>query len=254
MLADERYLKILDLVKKKTVVRTQDLIEQLGVSRETIRRDLSHLEEQGLVKRVYGGITHVHRTTGEPPYQTRETSNIAEKEAIGRAAAQLVKDGEVVLLDGGTTVTEVARHLYHRNNLTIITNSLRAAYELVPKPSIKVYMLGGHMRDGDFSTSGYLAESALRDFYVDKAIIGAGGVSVDEGVTDYYEPEARLRRLMAERAKEVILVADHSKIGVVAFVNCCGLESIDVCVTDDKADQEILGQMEEQGVKVILAR
>lgn len=251
MLADERYAKILELVRQKSVVRTQDLIDELRVSRETVRRDLKHLEAQGLIRRVYGGITSVRRALEEPPYTVRETANVAEKRAIGRAAAGLVSDGEVVILDGGTTVIEVARELRHRSKLTVITNSLRVAYELSQSPSIAVYMLGGHVRQGNVTTSGHMAEVGLRDFYADKAIIGAGGVCADEGVSDYYEPEARLRRLMTQRAREVIVVADHTKIGVVAFVNCCDVKSVTTCVTSDRADERTLRRLEEKGVRVI---
>lgn len=254
MLADERYVEILELLKGRTILRTQDIIEHLGVSRETVRRDLKRLEEQGLVRRVYGGVTSVRRALDEPPYATRESSQADEKRAIGMAAAELVSDGEVVILDGGTTVMEVARQLHRVANLTVLTNSLRAAYELTPNPSISVYVLGGRVRQGDVSTSGYLAESGLRDFHVDKAIIGAGGVSPDEGVTDYYEPEARLRRLMTERASQVIVVADHTKMGAVAFVNCCDAKSIDVCVTSWRADEQIVRELRGKGVEVIVAQ
>jgi len=253
MLADERYVEILELLKGRTILRTQDIIERLGVSRETVRRDLKRLEEQGLVRRVYGGITSVRRALDEPPYATREATNADEKRAIGKAAAELVNDGEVVILDAGTTVMEVARHLHRVSNLTVLTNSLRAAYELSSNPAISVYVLGGRVRPGDISTSGYLAESGLKDFHVDKAFIGAGGVNPVEGVTDYYEPEARLRRLMTQRASRVIVVADHTKMGEVAFVNCCDLRSIDVCVTSWRADEQIVRELRSKGVEVIIA-
>ncbi len=253
MLADERYVEILELLKGRTILRTQDIIEHLGVSRETVRRDLNHLEEKGLVRRVYGGITSVRRALDEPPYDARESANADEKRAIGKVAADLVRDGEVVILDGGTTVMEVARNLHRLSQLTVLTNSLRAAQELTPHPSISVYMLGGRVRQGDVSTSGYLAESGLRDFHVDKAIIGAGGVSPEEGVTDYHEPEARLRRMMTQRAGQVIVVADHTKLGVVAFVNCCEVKSIDVCVTSRLADDQTVKALKAKGVEVIFA-
>ncbi len=252
MIADERYREIMTMLKRDGVVKTQDLIDHFGVSRETVRRDFEHLESEGLLKRVYGGATLVKPNRGvEPPYTSREHVNPDAKRAIGRACAELIRDGDTVLLDVGATVLEVARNIAHRQNLTVITNSLRAANALVSQPSIHVYLLGGAYRDGEFSTSGHIAQTALEDFHVDKAIIGAGGITLEEGVTDFHEPEARLRRMMAERADQVIVVADHSKFGIVALIKCLPPKMIDLCVTDSGLPEEVAQQFEAKGIGII---
>ena len=252
MIASERQREIIAILMRDGIAKTQDLMERFGVSRETVRRDFEQLEKEGLLKRVYGGATFVGPNRGvEPPYTSREHLNPEAKHAIGRACAGLVRDGETLLLDVGTTVLEVARNLVHRRNLTVITNSLRAANALVSQPSIRVYLLGGAYRDGEFSTSGHIAHVALSDFHVDKAIVGAGGITLEVGVTDYHEPEARLRRMMAEHAGQVIVAADHSKFGVVALVKCLPPEMIDLCVTDSGLPEAVARQFEERGIEII---
>src|SRR5690606_40357335 len=124
--------------------------------------------------------------------------------------AELIRDGDTVLLDVGATVLEVARNIAHRQNLTVITNSLRAANALVSQPSIHVYLLGGAYRDGEVSTSGHIAQTALEDFHVDQAIIGARGITLEEGDTEFHETEARPRRMTYLRAEQVNTGADYS--------------------------------------------
>lgn len=253
MLAEERQGRILALLRARGTVRTSELMALFGVSRETIRRDLLELEERGLARRIHGGAA-LQPAGLEPPFSVRATSNLDEKRAIAAACAELVREGDVVLLDVGTTCLEVARALRGRARITVMTNSVPAALELVHDPEIRVFLTGGQLRPGELSVSGTLARAAVAHHYADRAILGAGGLTVHEGLTDYHVEEAELRRLMIEHARQVIVVADHSKFGVVAFTRIAPLDDIDVVVTDDGLSEEVVRQFREAGVDVVVAR
>lgn len=254
MLAEERYVWILDRLHAKGLVTTQEICEGMGISGETARRDLEKLEKEGHLRRVYGGATLINGRGIEPPIRVRQGKNVAEKRAIGTLAASLVREGETISLDIGTTTLEVARHLRHMRELTVLTSSIPIATELVGRGRISVYLTGGLVREGELALSGPLAEEALKQFFVDKVFIGAGGITVVEGVTDYIVPEAQVRRLMVERAREVIVVCDHSKFGHVAFTSVVPISRTDKLITDDGADADILAEFQEQGVEVLVAR
>lgn len=253
MLAEERYAWILARLRQNGVVKTSELCSALGISGETARRDLEKLEQEGYLRRVYGGAVSLEGRGIEPPIQSRRVRNVEEKRAIGALAASFVRDGDTVSLDVGTTTFEVARNLKGKRGLTVLTNCLFIAMELAGMPGLTVYLTGGTLRQDELALSGPLAEEGVRRFYVDKTFIGAGGLTIDEGLTDYHVAEAQVRRLMIERAREVIVVADHSKIGKVAFTSVAPLSQITRLITDDKADPHFLQELVEKGVEVHVA-
>lgn len=252
MLAEERQQKIAEILRQRGTLRVVDLADQFSVSRETIRRDLAELEAQGLGRKVHGGVVLDHPRSAEPSYSDRAVSEVAAKRAIGRAAAAMIQDGESVLLDLGTTTLEVARHLKGRRNITVLTNSLPAAMALVEEPGVTVFLTGGQLRPGDLSLSGSRAKDALNDFYVDRAVVGAGGLGVETGLTDYHVEEAAVRRLMIQRAHQVMVVADHTKFGVTAFASVCRADEIDHIVTDAAVDAHYVEALESAGVSVVV--
>lgn len=236
----ERLDKIMKQIRSDGMVNASRLAKQFQVSVETIRRDLEALENQGELKRVYGGaISNVSKGV-ERQYTSREQLKIAEKRAIAHRTAELIKDGDTVVMDVGTTTLEVAKCLASKQQLTCLTNSLPVGMQMVKNENCRVFMLGGQLRSGDFSTSGFMADTGLENFRVDKAIIGASGVSIKNGVTDYHVEEAKVRRKMVEIAEQVILVADSSKFGVSTFIQVCSFENIDHIITDWQLDPEIL--------------
>lgn len=228
----ERLESITQLIESKGMVKSTDLILRFGVSIETIRRDLEFLEEQGKLKRVYGGAISNESKGIEREYNKRENLHIKEKMAIAKKTAELINDGEAIIFDLGTTTLEVAKCLTDKKHLTILTNSLPVAMEAIKNKTFHVYILGGELRNGDFSTSGFIAGNTLENFRADKAIIGASGVSEENGITDYHAEEAAVRRKMIEACKYPILCADSSKFGLTAFVRVCPLSSIHTVVTD----------------------
>lgn len=239
-MVQERLNKIMLMINTYGVVNVNELAKKFGVTVETIRRDLELLEKKNMLKRVYGGaISNASKST-ERDYTVRESIKIDEKRAIARKTAELIHDGDSIVFDLGTTTLEVAKCLSDKKGLTCLTNSLTIGMELSRNPSTRVFMLGGKLRRGDFSTSGFMAESGLQNFRVDKAIIGVSGITVKNGVTDYHIEEANVRRKMISIAEKVILVADSSKFGISTFVQVCPLEQIQVIVTDWNISQEIV--------------
>lgn len=240
MLAQERHQIIIDLINKNRVVKVQDLMATFNVSIETVRRDLDYLESQGFLRKVYGGAVISKRLADEPSYSAREVANLEEKKQIGIKCVELVEDGETLIIDLGTTTLEVAKNLKQKKNLTIITNAINIALEIINVKDFRVFLAGGRLRYGDLSCSGFLTNDFLKQFNVDKAIIGVGGITLEDGISDYHVEEAGTRRLMIEQSNKVIAVADYSKFGVKAFTKVCDLSDVDVLVTDWNVDEHLI--------------
>jgi DeoR/GlpR family transcriptional regulator of sugar metabolism len=251
-LTEQRLAAIRSLIAELGAVRAADLAARLSVSRETVRRDLAHLERLGEVRRVHGGAVAAGRRAGsEPSFLARKGSMVAEKRAIGRAAASLVEPGESVFLDLGTTTLEVARQLAATGRqITLITNSVPAALACVDAPGVTVHLLGGLMRKGDRSLSGHQTLRDLEGFYADKAIIGAGGITLEAGVTDYHVEEAAVRRTMIARSTTCVVVADHTKFGVVGLAAVCPIRAVHRLVTDAGVDPRMVEVLREAGPEV----
>lgn len=248
-----RRSKIIDKITDERMVKVTDLMKDFRVSMETIRRDLHYLEERGYLKRVYGGAV-VHGLYGEEPsYERREIINFDEKRAIGVKAAELVNDGDTVIIDVGTTCLEVAKGLLRKKNLTVITNAMPIALEMMSHGNCRVIVLGGELRSGELATSGPMAAEQLQFFYANKLMLGVGGISPEHGVTDYHLEESKTRRIMIDRADEVIAVADYSKFGVTAMNCCCPIGRISTLVTDWSTPAQALVPHRAAGIEVISA-
>lgn len=253
LLSQERQNEIIKLLRIRGIVRVEDLSVQLEVSTETIRRDLEKLESQKLLRRVYGGAIAIGTRSIEPIYNFRATLNHEYKNAIGQYAKKLIEDGEAIIIDLGTTTLEFARALNKHRDLFIITNSIQIALCTIEYPNTKVFLLGGSLRPKELTISGTAAIRHLKQFRVNKAILGAGGIDIVSGVTDYHLEEAELRRVMAENADEVIVLADHSKFGVKSLTQIIPSESIDKLVTDWETPLEYVEEFSRIGVEMIIA-
>jgi len=249
----ERRSEIIEKVKSQRMVKVSDLMKEYGVSIETIRRDLEYLEQNNHLKRVYGGAVLPGLYHQEPAFTQREMVHRQEKMAIGRAAAQLIDNGDTLIVDVGTTPREVVRHIKDKQELTIITNSTLIAHEVIHNHGCRVLLLGGEMRSGELSVSGFLAEQNLKQFYANKMIMGVGGVSLKTGITDYHMEEANVRRIMIERSERIIAVTDCSKFGVTAANYVCPLNRLDYLVTDWTAPDKLLQEVRNEGVHVIVS-
>ncbi len=253
MFAEERRQQILQHLRLAGKVTVDDLSARFGVSAPTIRADLSFLEKQGLLRRTHGGALPVESTLYEPPYAVREMKNLPEKRAIARVAATLVQDEETVLLDAGTTTFEVALQLKQRRGLKVVTNSLAIALEMMERKDMEVVLLGGTVHPARRAMLGELVLHALEVIYVDHAFLSFNGVDARAGYTSVDFEAAAVKRKMMQHARQVVVVADHAKLGQVAFARVAPAHAAHVLVVDEGAPAEMLNAFEEQGVRVLTA-
>lgn len=249
----ERQKQILSLLTKQGRLSVTEIVTRFEISEATARRDLESLASQGKARRVHGGVVAVEQAPPELPILQREGEQADEKSNIGRAAAELIADGETVFLGSGTTVLETAKHLRDRKNLTVITNSLPVLNALAGIKDITVVSLGGQLRDSELSFIGHITEQALAELRVDKVVMGARGISLEHGLTNDYLPETLTDRAILKIGRTVIIVADHTKINRVATALLAPLKSMQVFVTDSKADKKFVQVLKKNEVQVVIA-
>ena len=243
----ERLGVILEELSARGSVGVADLCGRLGVSAATVRRDLEQLEEQHLLTRTHGGAV-AQMVSYELPLRYKSARRQEQKRRIGQEAASRVHDGAVIGLTGGTTTTEVAREIVDRQ-LTVVTNALNIASELAIRPNIKLVLTGGVARPESYELVGPLAEGTLADIHLDIAFIGADGVTAADGLTTHHEIEAHTDRALMERAPHVVVVADGSKLGRIAFARICPISAVHELVTDREADPDELRALREAGLE-----
>ena len=248
----ERRGQIAELINQKKTVTNAELMERFDISIETVRRDLDHLEQQGVLRKVYGGAVANVSLNSEPEYASRLKNHHEEKSAIAREAAKLIRPGDTIFLGVGTTVQAMVQYMKNIGPLTVFTNALRTAVELMEIPECTVILPGGQLRAKELTLSGFPAEENLLNFNVDKAFIGIGGIT-EEGITDFHIGEARLHRQLVLNARKAIALTDSTKLGVRAMNNVCTLEQIDFVVTDRGADKQVLKLLKKAGAKIIVA-
>jgi DeoR family transcriptional regulator of aga operon len=247
----ERQNQIVELLLRKERLTVADICKTFSISEATARRDLDALDEQGLLQRVHGGAIPVRRATPEAPILERRQEQAEAKKRIGRGAAELVKDGETIFLGSGTTVLEVAKNLHERKDLTVITNSLPVVNMLVGLPNISMVVPGGLLRDSELSFIGHITEKALAEVRADTVIIGIRGLSLEAGMTNDYLPETLTDRAILSIGGKVVIVADHTKCGVISTAFVAPLTSLNTLVTDDKTDPDFITALEQQGIRII---
>jgi DeoR family transcriptional regulator of aga operon len=250
---EERLDQIAALLQVQGRVSVSNLSERFGVSAVTIRNDLATLEQQGRLVRTHGGAVVRPNLGMEPPaFAFRKELNLAEKERIGQAAAELVRDGDSVALDASTTAWQVARHLKDRRELTVVTNGLFIALEFVDSPDVTVVMPGGTLRAASASLVGEQGACILERYHVQKGFFGAGGFTLEEGLTDTNQYEVALKQRMVQRSKEVIAIVDSSKWGQVAFASLASPDQLDRVIVDTSAPAEMVAALRQRGIQVIL--
>jgi len=249
---NERINEILNLLYKEESVSTERLESMFKISPATVRRDLSKLYEKGLITRFRGGAMLARSSFGhEPTLQERETDNLQKKRAIAIEAADLVKDGEVIVLDVGSTTIEMAKALRGRNNITVFTASLSIAAILL-NTNVSVYLVGGILRHKENCLGGPIARSVIRQYHFDKFFLGAAGISENSGLTDFGMDEVETKRAFIERSKEVIVLTDSSKFGKVSFVNICKFSDVTHIITDWDIDPKMKNTLIKKGVNFII--
>ncbi|TAN38629.1 MAG: DeoR/GlpR transcriptional regulator [Verrucomicrobia bacterium] len=247
-LAPERLAQLRELVRARRVVRLQEICRELAISTATARRDLEELEKRGELRRVHGGAVSVESRLEEPLFDDKTAVAAREKQHIAEAALELIKPGETVYLDGGSTVLALARLLRDRTNLTVVTNSLRAASEL-GGAGPRLILVGGELRRLSQTVVGPLTRAVLEELHVDRAFMGTMGFGT-EGLTTTDTGEAFTKELVMRRAREVVLLADSSKAGKILFARSGRLEQVNRLITDKRLAAEWAKELARRGVKV----
>ena len=254
LLAEPRRMRILDWLREEGSVRVRDLSAAFDVSEPTVRQDLARLEKEGLVTREYGGAylkTVPHQVA---TMSLQHLENMEKKRAIGQLAASFVSDNETIILDAGSTTTEVARSLVERRNLTVITTGLNIALMLGGIPTFAVHMPGGQFKAPTLSLSGDQSASYFRDIFAGKLFLATAGVARDTGLTYPSFADLQLKMAMIKAASHVYLVADSTKINRPSFTRLGNLDVIQSFVTDDGIDESDARAFERMGIEVLVAK
>ena len=255
LLAEQRRRKVLDLIEQKGQITIRDIVERFSVSAVTARGDLDAMGSTGAVVRSHGGAVRRLEPNQDYPLRLKETLHHAEKVRIGRAAADRVRPNEVVILDSGTTTMEVARQLKTKNlqSLTVITNALNIASELMDTTGISVIFVGGILRPVSGSFVGPQAETMLRDLHADRLFLAVDGFDLEIGASTPDILEAQLNNLMMQVSREINVVADHSKLGRRSVSRIGSLDKIHRLITDSRAAEDFTAALRKKDIDVILA-
>jgi DeoR/GlpR family transcriptional regulator of sugar metabolism len=251
--ASQRRNKVLEWLQEEGSARVRELAQAFGVSEVTIRQDLERLEAEGLIVREHGGAYLKTIQQQVRALALQHQANMDLKRRIGRVAAGLVADGETIILDSGSTTTEVAANLLRHRDLTVITNSLNIALALGAVPTICVHMPGGQFKAPTLSLSGEKSADYLRGLFVQKLFLATAAVSIEGGLTFPSLADIPVKQAMIESAAHVYLVADSTKIGRTAFSSLGPVNVIHTLVTDDGITPVQKSQFQQAGIEVIIA-
>ena len=253
MFAAERRNHIARLIETHQRVVVSELATRFAVSEATIRRDLALLDGFGMIQRTHGGAIAPQQMTFEPDVEERQVLNLEEKIRIGQKAVEFVEDGDCVILDAGTTTLQIARALKGLRNVTVVTNALNIAEELLGTSGVDVIVTGGAARSKTSSLVGPHADGVLSRLNGDKVFLATNGISLSRGLTTPNPAEARTKQAMVEAASEAIAVADRSKFGKTFLSQIVPISTLDVLITDRDADPGIIAELEALGTRTVLA-
>jgi DeoR family fructose operon transcriptional repressor len=237
------------------VLSTDEIAEQFGVSGETIRRDIAHLEQQGKLVRVHGGAMSVNTPShvkNEESFEIRSAEMNEAKRLIGNVAAGLIHDGDIVSIDIGTTALQIARSLPAEFRGVVATPSLPVAIELAGRPGIDVLLSGGLVRGGDLACSNNQAVDFYRGIRPDVAFVSSGGVSAADGLTDFHREEVATRQQMIRNSNRSYIIADSRKLGKIAPYRVCDLTDVTGIITDRHPPEPVLEEFRQLAVDLIL--
>lgn len=251
MLAIERRNAILEKLQVERRVVVSELSALYDVSEETIRRDLDKLENDGYAIKSYGGAVINENSNLDLPYNVRKNTNVLGKQKIATLISEMIHDGENIMLDASSTAVAIAKAIKNKKDLTVITNSLEIALELLETPGCNVISTGGLATGSSFALVGSVTDKTIRSYYVDKAIISCKGINMYAGFTESDERHANNKASMFYMAKTKILAIDSSKFNKIAFAKIGDLREISRIVTDKKPEEEWLQKFEELGVECI---
>ena len=247
----QRRRKIVSALTEAGELSVGELSSRFNVSKVTIRQDLQALSEQGLLLRTRGGALSTD-TMPEFSFDVRQQQNSAAKTRIGQAAARLVSPGDTIILDASTTAQTIIPFVKHISELTVITNSLKAAISLLDAPQVQVFLPGGSLRRQSISLVGQPNDNVLASLNVQIGFFGARGLTMEEGLTDVNLNEVAMKQVMMQRCRRVVGVLDANKWGKVAAATFASIEAIDTLISETTAPTGLATQLEERQVEVIL--
>lgn len=251
MLRDERRNLILKYIQENRIASSEELSQHFNVTNETIRQDLNYLNDKGYIIRTFGGA--MLKDDYDRSLEQRTIINLEEKQKIAKKALEFINNKDLIVMDAGSTVIEVARRIEENSEVVIVTNSLEILNRLSKVKGITVIGVGGKLRSRSMSFQGKNAEDAIFSYNLQKAFVSAEAVGVKEGIMDTNESEANVKRCMIEVAREVTLLVDHTKFTKMAHITVCKLDKVHRVITDDKTDKEIIKKLKEKGIEVIIA-
>lgn len=251
----DRSQLILDELQRNGAITVEEISEHLGVSVATVRRDLETLERQGRLKRTHGGAIPLEPLLykafrSDSSFQEQVEKNAEEKRRIAIAAAELIQNGELIAFTPGTTTMQVTRSILPGKTVTVLTNTVNIAMELSQRPDVKILVTGGYLRPGWFSLVGQPMIKSISDVIIDRLFIGVNGVDADWGLTVWNSDEADSNAALIARAKQRILVADHSKLGVAATYCFGKMEDLILLITDTGASDEAIEPFRAKGIAI----
>ncbi len=253
MPAEERLDALLQLLQKGGLGRLPQLAAHLNVSINTVRRDLDKLEQQGYVQRVRGGALYTKPAQRELPLDSRWQDHADEKKLIAAAAAQLIGEGEIVLLDAGSSNLYLAEQLHGLKRITVVTNSLPVMWELGKDVNIALVALGGELYHQESYFRGPLVEQALEQIRVDKLFLGICSIEAEYGLSEIHSAEIPLKKALIEASRQRIVLAHGAKVGRASYFRLCPVSEADILITDPSADAAELAKLERVGMKVLVA-
>ncbi|MCG8484146.1 MAG: DeoR/GlpR family DNA-binding transcription regulator [Clostridia bacterium] len=249
----ERAEKILDYINEHKKVHVIELSEIFNVSKVTIRRDLEDLAQKGLIVKTHGGAVSIeNRFSYEIPTEAKENLNVSAKRIIGKKAATLINDNDIILLDAGTTTLEVAKNIT-QSNITVITHDIKIANELAHKKNINLIVTGGSLLNTDtYTLVGNRCEKFIRSLKVNKTFLGCDALDIESGLSNRSIEEIEIKKAMMDSAQQSILVTDSEKFGKRVFCHLCQISDIKTIVTE-KISEQYMGALNEYGVEIIIA-
>jgi len=249
----ERRLYILKLLEKNEKVNVNTLSKQFGVSEVTIRKDLRHLEKKNMLIRAHGEAIKQSLVNVDLSIYDRRKQNIKSKQAIGIKAVSLIGNGETILLDSGTTIMELVKHLPKQIEITVITNAVDIAFQLAEYPKIRVIMPGGILRRNSLSLVGEQAAEAFRNYYCNKCFVSADGIDKQQGLLTMNIEEAHLSRINMENSRKVIALIDSSKFQQKGMMTIVPISKINTLITDNGISGEQKKYLADSGIEVLIA-
>ncbi|WP_244152803.1 DeoR/GlpR family DNA-binding transcription regulator [Paenibacillus lactis] len=248
----ERQQKIIELLTIRKVMKITELTDELKISVDTLRRDLNILTDQGRIEKIYGGVKLAESRFGESSMDERMVSHLEEKDRIARRCSEFVAEGDCIYIDSGSTTYQIAKYVKLRKKLTVVTNSLPVAMELMDS-DVELIMIGGKIRREEQSVVAYEYIFNFHELNVQKAFICCSGITIERGISDYNLEEAITRKKMIELSKEVYVMADNTKFGKDVTVSIASLDKIDCIVTDSNVNRGFIPKFKKTGTELVIA-